>query len=300
MPKESCALSVDLGGTNLRGAVVDRDGSILIRREVGSSKGGTADLAVEQISSFCADLIQESRKSRIRIEGVGLGLAGFLVGRTRMQFSPNLPHLLGVDIGTQVSKAVGLPCISENDGNCAALGEWWIGSARGHRNAIVLTLGTGVGGGIISDGILLRGSRGAGAEVGHVCVDPSGPPCGCGSNGCLEVFASGGAFARETGIPGNRLFDEARHGDETALSAFRRFGRYLGIGISSFCFLFDPEIIVLGGKVARSAQFFLPDTRSEIGRRLRNHPSRNTPIVVGTQLDDAGLLGAAWLVLNRA
>ncbi len=261
------ALAIDLGGTNLRGALVARDGSIRIRRETAAAKSGPGDFAVEQMISFCDQLLQEAKKSRMKVGGIGLGVAGFLVDRARIRFSPNLAHLKGVDIGSALSKRLRLPCVTENDGNCAALGEWWLGSAKGTHHALVLTLGTGVGGGLISDGRLIRGSHGSGGEVGHVCIDPDGPPCACGSNGCLEQFASGGALERNTRIPAKHLFEKAQKGDADALSAFSKMGRYLGIGLSSLCFLFDPEIVVLGGKVSRGI------LSSQRNRRITAPPS---------------------------
>jgi glucokinase len=193
MGSKTCAIAVDLGGTNLRGGIVDSGGKLHVRHEVSTARDKEGFL--EQLTFLCEHLRAESETRKLEPAGIGLALPGFLIQKTgTIQFSPNLRHLGGLDVRKILSDKFHLPCLVENDGNCAALGEWWVGSAKGCNHVIVLTLGTGVGGGLISDGRLIRGTNGSGGEVGHVCVDPDGPPCLCGSNGCLETFASGGAL----------------------------------------------------------------------------------------------------------
>jgi glucokinase len=293
----SFALAIDLGGTNLRGALVDADGAILLRRETTTPKMGSA---LGEILSFARDLRAEAELTFGKPSGIGLALPGFLIRESsRIHFSPNLLPLAGIDVGGELSRTLSLPCVTENDGNCAALGEWWVGQGKGHRHVVTLMIGTGFGGGLISDGHLIRGFHGSGGEIGHICIDPDGPPCGCGSNGCLESFVSGTALTRETGLTGKRLFEMAEEGDGSALTTFSRMGRYLGTGIASLCFLFDPEVVTLGGKVSRSLRHFLPSLTSELDRRLQNHPAKSVRILMSAQEDDAGLLGAAWISFNR-
>src|ERR1043165_3714663 len=177
--------------------------------------------------------------------------------------APNLPSLINVDLKAALEQRLGWPVFLENDANAAAVGEMWLGAARGCRDVMSVTLGTGVGGGLILDGKLWRGSHGSGGEIGHTTVDPfSGLKCKCGNTGCLELVASATAIVRMTRetlsqFPGSvlhhqeltaeRVYEAGSAGDELALSVFKKFGTYLGIGLANLINIVDPEIIVIAG-----------------------------------------------------
>jgi len=229
--------------------------------------------------------------------------------------APNLSSLDGFPLANELRIQLKRPALLENDANAAAVGEMWMGAGRGQSSIVCVTLGTGVGGGIILDSKLWRGADGAAAEIGHMCVDPfGGVACGCGSRGCLEVYASATAIVRmtEEGIPGHPdstlpskvltsavIFNAGMEGDELALEAFRRMGVYLGIGIANLINLLNPQMIVIGGGVVNGWQLFEKSMRQQVAERAFPLLADRVKIVRAECGDDAGLLGAARLVFEN-
>ena len=216
--------------------------------------------------------------------------------------APNLPSLINFDLKAELQRRLGWPVILENDANGAALGEMWRGAARGCRDVVSVTLGTGVGGGVILKGELWRGSHGSAGEIGHTTVDPfSGLKCKCGNTGCLELFASATAIvrmARETGVDAPsavEVYETGRKGDERALSVFKRFGMYLGIGLANLMTVIDPEIIVITGGAANGWDLFAAEMYRQVGERAFRATAQQVKIVRAECGDNAGLLGAAHL-----
>lgn len=311
-------IAIDVGGTGTKGAVVDRAGAILLRleRRTDPSAGTKSVLTVVE------ELLQRSVEADIdvEVEAVGVGAAGFIDARTgSITFAPNLvyddPH-----VAAAVYAQVGLPVVVDNDANAAAWGERAFGTAEGSDDVVMLTVGTGIGSGIIVDGHLVRGHTGAGAELGHTVVDPDGPVCTCGLRGCLEQFSSGQAIARMgmqaaqenpdssiiafsgslDGITAEHVAKAARQLDEPAREVMREAGRYLGIGLSNVANLFDPEIIVLTGSVLRAGEPFLGparDTLVAMTNAQRRRPMRLDKSSLG---GDTGILGAAALAFDEA
>jgi glucokinase len=316
MASKTAVIAIDVGGTGTKGAIVDRDGDILLRveRRTDPSAG------TKSILTAVEELLQRSDEVGAAVESVGVGAAGFIDARSgSVTFAPNLvyddPH-----VAAAVYAQVGLPVIVDNDANAAAWGERAFGTAVGSDNVAMLTLGTGIGSGIIVDGRLVRGHTGAGAELGHTVVNPDGPQCKCGLRGCLEQFASGQAIARMgmqaaqdypdssilafsgslDGITAEHVAKAARQLDEPAREVMREAGRYLGIGMSNVANLFDPEIIVLTGGVLRAGEPFLGparDTLVAMTDAQRRRPMR----LDKSSLDrDTGILGAAALAFDEA
>jgi glucokinase len=226
--------------------------------------------------------------------------------------APNLPCLDGFRLAAALSDELEWPATLENDANAAAVGEMWQGAGRGYRSIICITLGTGVGGGIILGGELWRGANGSAAEIGHMAVDPfAGVPCGCGSRGCLEVYASATAIVRMTrealpsypqsmlhasdDLNSEAVYTAGLQGDELALEVFQRMGVYLGIGLANLINLLNPEIIVVGGGVANGWELFEQHMRQQVSERAFPLPARTVKILRAECGDDAGLLGAARL-----
>jgi glucokinase len=287
----SLVIGVDLGGTKILAGVVDREGRILRRLETETpSRSGeeVLDALDRSVEALLAD----------GVAAIGLGVPSHLErGTGRILQATNLP-LADVDLATHARKRFGLPAGVENDAGAAALAEWRFGAGRGVSTLVMLTLGTGVGGGIVLDGRLYRGW----AEVGHIVVQADGPPCqgACHGRGHLEALASGTAadgIARElwgADADARLLVRKAVEGDETARAALADLGRLLGAGIGSLVNLFDPEVVVVGGGFGEAAGAFVLGPAQDEARRQALSPADRTLRVVPAELgEEAGLVGAA-------
>ena len=334
MPRASDKLvcAVDLGGTNLRAANVDSNGRIHEHVKFPTPDSDKAEDIVDAVASAVAHCQAEAAKRDVGIGTVSVVVPGSVHTETRVIVNaPNLPAIVEFCLAEALSAKLDRPVILENDANAAALGEIWQGAARGCRTIVCLTLGTGVGSGIVLDGELWRGVDGTAGEIGHTSVDPfGGAQCKCGNIGCLEVCASATAIVRmarerltersanappvieakgepESGLrrlPVNDLNAEeiakaANAGDELAREIFQRVGVYLGIAAATIVNTLNPEMIVIGGGVSASFDLFAPRAREEMLRRAFPVPARRCRIVKAECGDDAGLLGAAWLALAR-
>ncbi|MDZ7636684.1 MAG: ROK family protein [Bryobacterales bacterium] len=301
------AIGVDLGGTNLRAAAVDVDGEIveLIDAPTEGHRGN------EAVLEAIAQAINQLRDShgRAGLLGIGVGVPGFiLIDEGIITDSPNLPSMRNYPMRDLLSEMVDAPVILENDANAAALGEKWMGAGRDVNDMVLLTLGTGVGGGIILNGKIWHGMKGMGAEIGHITVNAAGNPCGCGNIGCLEKHASATALRAMADMlfPGEDLTpkdlnDLANNGDEKAKMAFDRMGDALGIAIATLSQIFNVPLYVLGGGVLPAWPHFAPRMLCEVERRSFNFrycgkENRVVPAELGGQ---AGLIGAAYLPISR-
>ena len=300
--------AADLGGTHLRAATVDQKGHIHSRFKQNTPQVQDARAIIDAIVSA----VREFQKAA-EISAVSLVVPGTVkVEEGAVVKAPNLPCLDGFPLAAALTEQLGLPAILENDANAAAVGEMWQGAAVGCKTIICVTLGTGVGGGIILDGKLWRGVDSSAAEIGHMCVDPfGGVACTCGSRGCLEVFASATAIVRMTREASPRypdsvlqgvedetsemIFEAGQQGDELALEIFRRMGVYLGIGLANLINILNPEIIVIGGGVVNGWELFEKHMQQQVEERA--FPLLRVKIVRAKCGDDAGLLGAARLAL---
>lgn len=288
-------LGVDVGGTNLRAILASRGGRVeaRARRRTPAREGWPA------VAAAISEVARSVAGGR-RLTAVGVGVPasvdavrGIVAGRCKIAGEAGYPlaRVLSGRLG-------GVPVAIENDANAAAFGEFRFGAGRGCRHLIALTLGTGVGGGIILDGSLHRGAGGSAGEAGHVPVDPRGRRCPCGRRGCLEAYAGARGLLRTAGgiaaTPAD-LARLARGGDRRALAAFARLGVSLGVAIASFANLLDPERVVLAGGIARSFSLFAGPMREAFAERALGGPRRRLRIVRGRLGDDAGALGAAAL-----
>jgi glucokinase len=302
------AIGVDVGGTKIAAGVVTPEGEVL-----GEMRYPTPHSPGRLVASI-ARTIEEVRGT-FEVGGVCLAVPGLILTRKNMVvFSPNLPAVEGIPLKDELGPRFDLPLTIENDANAAAWGEFRFGVGSEVDHLVFLTLGTGIGGGVIMRGLLLRGAQGSGGELGHVTVCPTGPRCACGNRGCLEALASGTAIrrrAREVAIenPGSalgRLATErtvlgedvtelARAGDEAALSVLEETGRWLGIGLAGFVNVFNPELIAIGGGAAKAGELILRTAREEVRLRARP-PSRDLVEVNSATLGpESGVLGAAAL-----
>lgn len=304
-------IAIDLGGTNLRAAAVDAQGNILARARRKTPQ------AAEDILQAMIDAVQECRVAVTR-PPMALSIAVPATIRSAdnsLAQLPNLPSLTNFPLVERLRERLQLPVVLENDANAAAIGEMWQGAGRGADTLLCVTLGTGVGGGIVLHGELCRGVDGTAGEIGHIIVEPEGAACGCGGRGCLESYASATAIVRQTRAllaenPASSLHQElklnaatiyahANKGDAVAQEVFRRVGYYLGLGLTSLINIFNPEMIVIGGGAAAGWEMFLPHLKAEIAARAFKVPAARAQLVPALCGDDAGILGAAYLAFER-
>jgi glucokinase len=281
------SIGVDLGGTNLRIAAISREGKLLEKVTLPAKVSRGPDPVIQEM---CSSILQLCGKYRHlgKFLGAGLGIPGIIDLPTgTLRKCANLPSFEGYPVRAEIERLLCAPAVLENDANVAALGEQWLGAARGVANAAVITLGTGIGGGLVLGGKIWHGMNGMAGEFGHVTVEPEGPECGCGSRGCAERYASASGLVRmarqaiaageapslakaaasETGLDAQSLYALAMQGDEAARRIFQLFGRYLGILLAGMVNGLNLEMYVIGGGVARAWDAFAPGMFEELRRR---------------------------------
>lgn len=307
-------LAADLGGTNLRTLAVARDGSVLHQRQVPTPRGADAGSVVNTIVDE-AELCISELGHRPLAFGVAAAALVDSAG-AHVLSSPNLPQLNGLPLTERISDRVGVAVILENDATAAAIGEHWLGASIDVDISICVTLGTGVGGGLIVGGRPFRGATGTAGEVGHICVEPDGVGCGCGSHGCLEQYASATAMVRiakeiAAGLPGSKLstrsdfaavdvYDAALEGDRAALETFERVGRYLGIAFAGLVNVLNPHMIVIGGGGSGAWNLFIDHVRAEMCERAFEHPAQAVKLARSELGNRAGSLGASKVAFDVA
>jgi glucokinase len=293
------AIGVDVGGTKILAGVVDRDGDVARREERPTPISSQDDLLAE-LDAVVEGLLGDD------VVGVGFGLPSTIDQRAgRAVSSVHIP-LAEIDFRTRMAERFGLPVAIENDGNAAAIAEWKLGAGRGASHIVALTLGTGIGGGLILDGRPYRGSTGAAAELGHIVLDYGGVPCGgaCSGHGHFEALAAGSAADEIAvrrfgpGADGRRLAEEARAGNEQALTDLAEIGRRLGAGIASFVNVFNPELVILGGGFAEAGDLLFDPVRQTLAVEALS-PARDLVSVVRAAFGvEAGMVGAALVAFE--
>jgi glucokinase len=308
----SVTVGVDVGGTNIKIASVGRAGRVLARGIIDTAPADGPEAAMARVAAALPTVVGARA-----VDAVGLGCAGLVDSRRgRLLASPNLKRWEGSPIGRIARRAFGVYTIVENDATAAAYGEYRAGANRGCRHLVFITLGTGVGGGVISDGRVIRGAGGYGGEVGHVAVDPDGPRCRCGSRGCLEAYAGSYALARrvrellgerrsryltrwvqdERRQPTPRLVMEAaRRGDSVASRAIREMGERLGVAVATLVNLFNPEVVVIGGGVSASFDLISPHVERVVAARAFSESAAMARIERSALGNDATAVGAAMI-----
>jgi glucokinase len=292
-------IGVDVGGTKTLSAVLTREGSIEARVERRTIVSSQEALLAELDSA-----VDELRAENPDVAAIGFGIPSRIDQRTgRAIASVNVP-LADLDFRDRMRERHGLTVAIDNDGNAAAIAEWTTGAARGARHVVMLTLGTGVGGGLILDGRPYRGATGSGAELGHIVVDYDGAPCGCGGRGHLESVASGKAASRVAQelyggkADAHELVRRAEAGEREAVEAMAQIGRLLGAGLATFVNIFEPELIVIGGGFGRESELLLGPAR-EVLARDGLKPGSETVQIVEAQLGaDAGVIGAGMIAFE--
>jgi glucokinase len=295
-----------MGGTNLRAAAVSEDGKMLDKAAGSTPMQAGPDAAVADIVRLIQGL--EDRLGKSGLAGVGIGVPGFIRMETGVIAGwAQQPAFSGYPIRDRIEQRLGSKVILENDANSAALGEKWMGAGTDVDDLVLLTLGTGIGGGIISGGRILHGAQGMAAELGHITISPNGNPCGCGNRGCVEKHASATAIAAMgrlmnlgADLTSEDVFKLALDGNDRALAIFRSMGEALGIAIAALVNIFNFPLYLLSGGPIPSWQFFAPPMLAEVERRsftYRSSPTRIEPAKLG---NEAGLYGAAFLPFQDA
>jgi len=312
-------VGVDIGGTNIVVGTVREDGAAIHGvRSVPTRPEEGAPAVIERIAGLVeesiSDTVREAGIARDQVSGVGIGAPGPLDrARGIVLLTPNLGWTL-LPLRDLVGGAVGLPATLDNDANCAIYGEWWVGAAKGARYVVGLTIGTGIGGGIVVDGKLYHGTSDIAGEIGHTTIDSTGRRCKCGNYGCLEAYASGPAIAAravegiEAGadstlpdlvggdlsrVTAQSVYDAAHGGDEYALEVVRETAKFLGAGVANLVNIFNPDVIVLVGGVTLAGDRLFVPLRAEVKRRAFKPAVERCRIVPGALPGTAGVFGAA-------
>ncbi len=316
------AIAIDLGGTFIKGALVDRAGRIVSPTQTPTGK----DLSPKAVIDRLVDVIQRLRAVAEKdggntVIGVGLGCPGGVYrDRARVSQSPNFPQWRDVQLRGPLEERLGLPVVLENDANVAALGEQWLGVGRDVDSLVLLTLGTGIGGGVILNGRIWQGEWGMAGEIGHITVERDGPLCGCGNRGCLEAVAAGPAIVRRAKeaiargegrlllqmLDGDiekvtplAVYDAARQGGAVCENILHEAAQYIGIVIASVLNVLNVPLFVIGGGISAAFDVLGPIIRQEVRARAYRVPGENVRIERAALGNDAGALGAGLLVFQE-
>jgi len=313
-------IGVDMGGTNIRSAAVSREGEVLLILRAPARAKGSAAEAVANIAGQVVAVQEAARRVGLgRALTIGIAVPGLVDPRTGVVYAaPHVKAWRKFPLRRELQRILKRRIVVENDANAWALGEYRRGAARGCKNVVLLTLGTGVGGGIIVDGKLVHGRSGMAAELGHVCIVPDGMACDCGARGCLEAYVSSSGLCgllkqrlrceeaqfpreyldRDSEFSARGLMRAARGGDPLAIEMFEVAGRYLGVALASFINIFNPEMIVIGGGVAGA----LPLMRPLMMRAVKSHAfaaaAAQTRIVKAALGRNGGVVGAAFAAIR--
>lgn len=299
-------IAVDLGGTNLKIALLDLKYKIKEKKVLSTKRFFKKEDLIQSLIGSTNNIIKNNRLNRVNILGMGLGLPGLIdIKRGIVHFFPNIPGWKEVNLKNILEKKLRLPIFLDNDANLACLAEYRLGAARGAKNAVCLTLGTGVGGGIIIEGRLYRGSTSAGGEIGHIPINEKGPRCNCGGIACLETYIGNNRIIKEA----KRLFRRnisleelsylAKKQNRQALIIWSDVARRLGIALVGIVNIFNPDCIVLGGGVANAGRILFDRVKKIISGQAMTVQARHVKVFKARLGSDAGLIGAAILVRDR-
>ncbi|MEY8427128.1 ROK family glucokinase [Lachnospiraceae bacterium 46-15] len=310
--KKYC-FGIDIGGTTVKCGLFDVQGNVLDKWEIKTRSEGNGENIIPDVAAAIEAKISEKGLEKADIAGIGVGVPGPVNEGGAVVTAVNL-HWGYVDLAGEMEKLTGITTKVGNDANVAALGEMWKGGGEGHKNVVMVTLGTGVGGGIIIGGKILTGSHGAGGEIGHIhVVDGMDKPCGCGNKGCLEQVASATGVVylankklAESGAPSalrsgevsaKTVFDAVKAGDALACEVAEEFGKYLGTALASITGVVDPEIFVIGGGVSKAGTVILDYVKKHYVKYVLD-ACKGTEFALAKLGNDAGIYGAARMVIE--
>lgn len=309
-------IGIDLGGTNIVAGVVDDDGKIVATARCKTNMPRPVVEIIDDMAAMCREAVKKADLSMTDIHHIGVGCPGSCNTELgEVEYSNNL-GFSKTKVGPMLTERLGLPVYIENDANAAALGEAKAGAAKGTKSCVCITLGTGVGGGVIDNGVILRGFNYNGGELGHTVIVMDGEPCSCGRNGCWEAYASATALIRQTraamtahpesvmwklvpdidSVNGLTAFDGMRAGDEVATAVVQKYAAYIACGVANIVNIFQPEVLCIGGGVSKEGETLLAPVRAMLEReRYSKNTDLQTRVCAATLGNDAGIIGAAFL-----
>ncbi|MBQ6893741.1 MAG: ROK family protein [Clostridia bacterium] len=311
-------IGIDLGGTNIAAGIVDENGGILIKKSVPTGASRPKEQIIDDIASLCRDIVNEHGISLSDIDAIGIAVPGGVDEKSgEILFTPNIPFS-GINICEILSEKLGGKKVGvANDANAATLAEVFCGAAKGADNAVMITLGTGVGGGIVIDKRIYSGSNGLAAEIGHFVIQMDGEKCGCGRRGCFEAYGSATALIRMTKeelgtcfmsgeatlmaesskISARTAFDAFKKGDKAAARVIEKYTNALANGITSLINIFQPDVFIIGGGVSGEKQFLIDLLQPKIdAEEFARNAKKRTRICTAACGNDAGIIGAAFAV----
>lgn len=322
MVSEQWIVGVDLGGTTTKIAFINLNGEILQKWEIPTDNANEGQNITRNIANAINQKLADLNEQKSKLIGIGMGAPGPIDYETGVVLNVvNLGWKDNFPLQESLHSLTDLPVVIENDANCAALGEMWNGAGKGARDLVCVTLGTGVGGGVIANGDIVRGINGAAGEIGHITSIPfGGAPCNCGKSGCLETIASATGIVRlaknelskddakgplavilsENGdVTAKDVFDSARNGDELAKKIVDEVAFHLGYALANIANTLNPETIVLGGGVSRAGGLLLDAVKVNFSMFAFSAVRDSTALSLATLGNDAGAIGAAWLIKNK-
>ncbi|CAG9609366.1 ROK family glucokinase [Pseudoneobacillus rhizosphaerae] len=319
---EKWIVGVDLGGTTTKLAFINTYGEIIHKWEISTDKEEDGKYIVINIAKAIDQKLQELDLTKDKLIGIGMGAPGPVDTKTGVIYNAvNLGWNTHFPLRDMLEVETSLQAVIDNDANCAALGEMWKGAGNGAKDLVCITLGTGVGGGVIANGQIVQGVSGAAGEIGHITSVPvNGARCNCGKTGCLETIASAtgivriasnmlenntssgelmGIYQKEGHVSAKNVFDAARNGDKIANSVIEEVSFYLGLALANIANTLNPEKMVLGGGVSKAGQILLNPIKENFGKYSFPRVKESTEIAIATLGNDAGVIGAAWLIKNN-
>ena len=303
---KSITIGLDIGGTDVKAGLVRADGTVAALSILPTRKEEGVGAAVKRMAAEARRLLAEAGAGAADVAGIGIGMPGCIDSAKGIVLSsPNFPaSWFNLPLRDDLASELGVAAVIDNDARAATLGEGWCGAAKGVKNYLVMTLGTGLGGGAVIDGRVLKGAHGFAGEFGHICVHPGGRTCGCGRKGCLEAYASatgGLGHYRELGgkdptvTNGKRLYDAAAEGDPAAKKVVAEAARALGLAIGSLLNAFNPEVVVLAGRLSKSFKDLEPGIDEHARAQALREPYERVSIRPSPLVEKSGIVGAAAL-----
>ncbi|MEQ6387914.1 ROK family glucokinase [Bacillaceae bacterium S4-13-58] len=309
-------IGVDIGGTSVKIAFIHDDGTILAKWEIPTRIENNGQYILTDIASSINEHVSKYNLDKSKLVGCGVGAPGFVDSKEGFVYQAVNIGWKNFDLSNRLKALISIPVFVENDANLAALGENWMGSGRQSNDLMCVTLGTGVGAGIISNGVLISGANGTGGEIGHITVNADGAPCNCGRNGCLETVASATGIIRlaiealnrpEAGelkarfeakgeLTAKDVFDAAKNQDQKALEIVEYITKELGLSLSNLAIALNPERIVIGGGVSKAGQFLLDGIEKWFNHFSLGRTKEAVKFVIASLGNDAGVYGGAYLV----
>lgn len=312
-------LGIDLGGTNIKIGITDNKGSIHTKQSFPTKAHLKADTLVKHFGKCVQQVIKKSGIIKKNIKGAGIGSAGLINPETgQVKYSANIQTLNNYYLAPAIEKIIGIPAFIDNDANAMTLGEFYYGAAKGYNNIIAMTVGTGIGGGLIFNGQLYRGSTFSAGELGHITIETNGILCNCGNYGCVERYVGRESiinrfntyrkqkkrkstinnFLDNGKITPKAISSAAKEGDKLSRLVMKETGTYLGIALASYVNILNPEIIVIGGGIANAGDLLLKPAKEEMMKRAYPLPARNVKVVRAKLRNDAGIIGSASIAVN--